>query len=475
MNSDRFKNFQDDVKELVLDFEAMERRGDSRYFDEEELETIIDFYLDSADWLMSDKSISYSESLFPASTGIKLRKAHMLCYNERYREAYDILKELERLMPDDSETLYALGVVYSAMNQHRKAIEYYRKASNGGYELWMIYGNIADEYSKMGQLANARNYYRKAVLLNPDDEHSLYELAYCYEDDGLPEEWIRFYSQFVSDHPYSKVGWFCLGEAYASECLFEKAVDAYQYAITIDADFKYAYEQLASCYCAMTEYEKAVAALHDAADHTEDRAYVYYRIGEIFNKMDNPVTANIYYRKAVHEDPMYAEAWHSLAVNYGITRSYDAAIEAARRALKVEPESPMYLTTLALIYADSGDAENAERIFDCAKPHYTEFEHGWIAYADFLILRNRYDEAIDALTQGMVDCDIDIEFNKRLAFCYFVTNRRNMLFNAVRACLMDGGDSSSILLDYCPELGNDIEVMNIIDSFNNNPSNETNL
>ena len=33
MNTDRFKNYQEDVKQLVLDFEAMERRGASRYFD----------------------------------------------------------------------------------------------------------------------------------------------------------------------------------------------------------------------------------------------------------------------------------------------------------------------------------------------------------------------------------------------------------------------------------------------------------
>ena len=65
MNTDRFKNYEDEVKHLVLDFEDMQLRGDSHYYDVEELETIIDFYLDTADEDMLEKSVRYGEELFP--------------------------------------------------------------------------------------------------------------------------------------------------------------------------------------------------------------------------------------------------------------------------------------------------------------------------------------------------------------------------------------------------------------------------
>ena len=45
---DRFKNYEEDVKHLVLDFESMEESGGSRYFDLDEMEIIIDFYLDNS-------------------------------------------------------------------------------------------------------------------------------------------------------------------------------------------------------------------------------------------------------------------------------------------------------------------------------------------------------------------------------------------------------------------------------------------
>lgn len=464
MNTDRFKNYQDDVKQLVLDFEAMQRRGDSQYYDVDQLETIIDFYLETADGEMLEKSVRYGEKLFPASNEIRLRRVHLLCFKERYSEAYNLLKQLERIEPDDTDVLYALGVVYSALEQPRKAIQYFHKAAADGYELGTIYSNIADEYVKMDQRAEARNYYRKALRMNPNDEHSLYELANCYEDDGLTDKWINFYTRFVNEHPYSNVGWFCLGEGYTSEGLYEKAIDAYQYAIAIAPDFYYAYMQLSACYGALADFNNAVATLHDAIDHTQDKAYVYFRIAEIFKFQNNLTTANLYYHKAVKEDPYYAEAWHALSTCYSMLREHSIAIESAKRALKIDPESPVYLTTLALIYADSGDFENADRFFECAKTYYTDFEQGWLAYADYNIMRQQYDEAIESLTRGLPDCEMVMEFNKRLAFCYYVTNRRNMLFNAVRACLYDNETGAQELLDYFPELGKDIEVMNIIES-----------
>lgn len=472
MNTDRFKDYRDDIKQLILGFEAMQRRGDSRYYDVDQLETIIDFYLETADGDMLEKSVRYGESLFPMSNEIRLRRVHLLCFQERFKEALDILKQLESMEPDNTDVLYALGVVYSALEQPRKAIQYYLKAAADGYELGTIYSNIADEYVKMDHNAEARNYYRRALRQNPDDEHSLYELANSYEDDGETDKWIHYYTRFVEEHPYSRVGWFCLGEGYLVEQLYEKAIDAYQYAIAIDSSFFYAYMQLSQCYFAMEDYSKSVATLHDALEHTDDKAYIYFRIAEVFKHQNNLVTANVYYNKSVHEDPYYAEVWYSMALCYSMMRSFNAAIDAAKRALKIDPESPVYLTTLALIYADSGDSENAERIFQCAFPYYSDFEQGWLAYSDYLIMLQRFPEAIDTLNRALPDCEFVLEFNKRLAYCYFMTGQRNMLFNTVRACVYGDTFGEDELLNYCPELGQDLEVMDIIIAHRQEQENE---
>ena len=47
MKKDRFKNFDDEVRELVLDFENTVLRGESQFFDVDELEIIIDYYFET--------------------------------------------------------------------------------------------------------------------------------------------------------------------------------------------------------------------------------------------------------------------------------------------------------------------------------------------------------------------------------------------------------------------------------------------
>ncbi|MCR5066173.1 MAG: tetratricopeptide repeat protein [Bacteroidales bacterium] len=497
INKDRFKNYDEEVKHLVLEFEKMEKSGERRYFDLDEMERIIDFYMDgfqdygtdnssvgtqSITMEMMEKSVLHGEWLFPASNEIRLRRAHLLCFKERFEESYAILKELESRQPDDTDVLYALGVVLSALEQPRRAIQYYNRAAsrlaegerwdgdshNKGKwerdEIGMIYANIADEYVKMDKRKEARNFYRKALRLRPDDEHSLYELANCYEDDGLIDKWIGYYNKFVEEHPYSKVGWFCLAEGYASTALYERAIDAYGYAIAIDSNFYYAYMQMSACYEALGNMNMAVETLHDAAEHTDDKALVYFRIGDLFRLQNNMASAVNYYQKATKEDPFYADAWHALSTCYTMSLEFGDGIDCAKKALSIEPESPLYLTTLALIYADSGDNENAEKTFEHAIPYYDEFEQGWLAYADYHIMRGNYEEAINGLNRGLVGCELVMEYNKRLALCYYMTGRRNMLFNAVRACIFDNEDGAKELLNYVPELRDDDEVMMIINS-----------
>jgi len=464
MSTDRFKNYDDDVRWLVLGFEEMDRHGKTQYYDVEQLETIIDFYSETSNGEMFEKAVRHGERLFPQSNDIKLRRAHLLCYNEHYEEALRLLKKLELVEPDNTDVTYALGVAYGAVGQSRKAIQYYLKTASDGYKLEIIYDNIGDEYSKMGLFADARTYYQKALMEDPEDEHALYELANCYEDEMLYDKWIGFFSRFVKDNPYSKTAWFCLGEGYFANGEYLQAIDAYQYASAIDDKFCDAHMQTASCYVMLERYDDAVSSLHEALKCSNDKANIYFLLGDVFRHKNNMVTSNIYFDKAVKEDPFYAEAYHALSLNYSAMRDYGEAINSCKEALRINPESPLYLTTLALIYSDAGDYESAEKFFECAIPYYDDFEYGWLAYADYLIMQGKYDEAIDALSKGLTNSEASTEFYKRLSKCYYYTNRYNMLYNTVRACAYNNPEGAIELLEYCPELNKVPEVMSVISS-----------
>lgn len=464
MKKDRFKGYDDDVRELVLGFEEMQQQGESHYFDVDQMEIIIDFYLESTDIEMIEKSVSYGEYLFPNSSEMRLRRAHLLCFKEQFKDALAILNELELIEPDNPDVQYAMGVVFSATGQPRKAIQHYQKSITDDCDMNIVYSNIGDEYVKMDRRSEARVYYRKAIQANPNDEHALYELSLCFEEDGLTDKWIHFYSNFLKEQPYSKVGWYCLGDAYYSEQLYEKAIDAYKFSITVDPTYYYSYTQISACYYALRDFANAISYLREAVNYCEDKASIYFKIADIYKHSANLATSNIYLEKAVKEDPFYGDAWNALALNLSIMHEYSEAVDASKKALSINPESPLYLTTLALIHSDYGHPEEAEQIFEMALPYYTEFDYGWIAYADFLLFHDRYHEAIDALNNCVDNSELQLEISKRMALCYLRTGKRNLLFNAVRACLYENPYGEISLLDYIPDLRNDHEVMEIIES-----------
>ncbi len=77
--SDRFKKYEDDeVRETVLAYEAVRASGGSRYFDIDEMEIVIDYYLDQNDIEHLDEAVRYAEQLFPDASSIRLRRVHLL-------------------------------------------------------------------------------------------------------------------------------------------------------------------------------------------------------------------------------------------------------------------------------------------------------------------------------------------------------------------------------------------------------------
>lgn len=434
-----------EVRQLVQQFEEMLRSNSHHYFDTDEMELIIDYYLDTLatppapDKLNSqhtlrfsqalEQAIEYAESIFPDALGIRLRRAHLFTIQGRFNQALDILSDLEAHNPDDCDVQYALGTIYSALDQPRRAIQYYLKASRDGYQLGVVYGNVADEYYHMGRLEESLRYYKKALAHNPDEERSLQNLAATYDELDQNQQAVLFFQQFVKQHPYNKVGWFCLGQAHLNLSQGLEAIDSFQFALTIDDRYFDAYVLTAESYQLLGRPAEAISTLRESLDYASDPANVLFSIATIYQSQQNYQTASIYLRQATQQDPYFSEAWLHLAQCYQVL----------------------------------GDNDEAETLYQRALGMNRESDDFWIHYADFLIANARWDDSIELLQKGIVEADYPHPFNLRLALCYFKTNRRNMLFS-ILIDTAQNGDPLDDLLDLCPDMASDIEIMNIINA-----------
>lgn len=462
--TDRFKNYNPEVRELVLDFEEMLDRHEQHYFDVDQLEIIIDFYLESLDADMLERSVVFAEGLFPNANSIRLRRSHLLCTKEKYNEALAILQDLERQEPQNTDVLYALGALYSVKEQPRKAIQYYQKASADGYELGMVYGNIGDEYVRLGQDREAVGYYQRALKANPAEERSLYNLCESFHFLHKELQAVDFYEQFLQEHPYNKAAWHCLGLSYQGLLAYEKAIDAFEYAITIDKKFSDAYLRQSACYHELGQMSEAVSILREGLDQVDDKSTFDALIAQYYMEQGNYETARIYLKQATELDPQAGELWMSLATCCAALNDYYVSMDYIERAMKESPNEPYLLIDAARIYAHFNEEEKAIECFEEGLSLTVYNDRCWTDYADFLIDRKNYDRAIEVLQQGLTNCEESFYFNERLAVCYFLTGRRNFLFNALQACLMVSKEWTMEVLEVCPAMRLDPEVMSIINS-----------
>lgn len=485
---DRFTGYSAEVRELVLGFEEMIRKGERNYMDEDQLEVVIDYYLEINNMDMLSKSVRFAEKLFPSNSEIRLRRSHLLCAQGRYEEALPILRDLERQEPNNTDIAYALGALHSALDDHAKAIRYFKQAATDGYELGMVYGNIGDEYSALDHMKEAVVYYKRALAANPKETRSMYNMARAMEQLDQQREMIAFFDKFLYDHPYSKEAWLCLAFCHHNLNDLAQAEDCCQYALAIDDKYFDAYQELSDVYRDGGKIEEAVSALRKGVDYTELQQGVYHQMAELYMEYrDNYVTAVLYLKKVIELDPEDSDAWYDLALCYlrmanpyigsdpmgwgfevighNPTADYQPAIDAVAKALQLNPQSPDYLLLAATIACLMGNDEQAETFCRYAIELEDYDERYWAALASMLMFgRQEWEEAIELLHEGVTRCDDPMPLQPLLAICYFMTGRRNFLYNALNAVVHHCPEMVQMMLDACPGMREDYDVMNILNA-----------
>jgi tetratricopeptide (TPR) repeat protein len=207
---------------LIARFEEMLRKKSEYFFDSEEFETVIDFYIDKNQLITAGQVADLASRQHPFSAIFPIRKAQLLSALNETQAALEVLTQAENLEPSNPELFMTRGGVYSQMGLSEKAIANFKMALDHSEDRDQVYLNIAYEYENISKYADAIFFLKKALSDNSDNEAAVYELAFCYELNGQHEESVLFFNQFIDKEPYSHAAWFNLGVAYNRLSLYEK-------------------------------------------------------------------------------------------------------------------------------------------------------------------------------------------------------------------------------------------------------------
>lgn len=446
MTNDRFTDHDDETRELVLDFERTVLRGGTQFFDVDELEIIIDYYLEVEDLKPLSAAVDYAEQLYPDSPEVKIRRAHWYIANHQPETALNILLALRRQQPGDTDIAYSLGVVYGELGQSEKAIEEFLQAATDGWQLGRIYSNIAEEYYKMEDYNNSLTYYLKALQLEPDDTVTLYNYTDTALHANLADEVVQYLTLLLEDHPYYKEAWQCLATAYRAIGLNDRAMDALEYAIAIDPTFQPAYFDLSLTFETEGDIPQAATALTRLLAKTQDKAPVLSALGQLFLRAGNPEPALQYLRQSLEISPDDAQTHAAMALTCLHMSDLSLATTHVRKALALDPQNADALLASAFVHQERNDYEAADEDFEklvlspqCNEAHCRQ-------YTIYLFERQMYDILVDFAEESLEIYPDDPFYSTYLSAALFLTNRYNRLRRALPHA------DKEFLRTICPQL-----------------------
>ena len=404
--------------ELVKKFEEMMDNNDEFYFDTEELEDIIVYYLELGDFNYADTAVNYGLKLHPNSLEIKIKRLEVLLEWEEFTTAKELIDELKSSSMENTDFLVCYAKYYSSLGNPRKSIEICKIALELKEEENFLNNFIADEYVNLGDPFNALKHYQLALKEDPQDEYSLENAMVCFNDLNKGEEAIAFLNSYLDDFPFSEVAWSEYGQFYFNRKNYEEAIKGFDYLLAINSSAVGVYASKAACYEALGEYQKAVSVYEEMLELEYTKAFTYYRIGLCFKSLKQPTNALTYFQKALREDPQFYLAMMEQSYLYEEIGGMPEALHFAQEATMLNDGNLDYQKRLAFLYIDAGKFEES---LTCLKKLVTAEPsrfYNWYAYSEVLMLLEEYEEAITVLHSAIQNHE-RAELYYQLSNCYF--------------------------------------------------------
>ncbi|QEC45673.1 tetratricopeptide repeat protein [Pseudobacter ginsenosidimutans] len=387
----------DEIKELVKQFQNLKNGKSHSFLDEESFEKIIDYYDDEEDLQQALVAAEMGIELFPYSSILHIKKADLLIATRHYHEALTVLSHAAVLDSNDINLYILKTAAYLALDQQDKAVALLENALElfEGQERIELLFELADVYDDYEEFDKIFDCLKLILEQDPTNEEALYKICFWTDSTGRNEESIRLHNQIIDEHPYSELAWFNLAAAYQGLKLYEKAIDAYKYAVVIDEKFDYAYRNMGDAYIRLRKYKDAIEVLEKVLELSRPEDVIYEAIGHCFDRMKNYAQARFYYRKASHLNQEDSKLYFKIACTYMNEGQWGTAIKQLETAMQIHRLQPEYNLAMGECKMQLGDYKEAIQYFSNVVGQRPRNVTSWESLIRCLYHGEFYEEALE--------------------------------------------------------------------------------
>lgn len=266
------------------------------------------------------------------------------------------------------EEILKEGYAHLGNGEINEAIETYLRGLKDNPDNISLVNNLAQTYAMVGDKRSSRHYHLKLIeIIGSDSSQEMLMLkANSLLSINNLTEALEVFEKVISKNPQN------------TQALF----------------------QISSIYSEKEEYSKSNRYLNMILDYDPDNVLALIRKGVNYLNEENYDNALLYYDRALEISPRHERVIRlkgELLKQIGDGDQLDAHI---RKTLKVKPDSPYTLMLKAMQCANEDKEKKAIDLFNRAIAIDPEFDEAYFNKAGFLMLKKRFDEAIDCYRQA---------------------------------------------------------------------------
>jgi tetratricopeptide (TPR) repeat protein len=440
----------DESSDIVKRYEQFLSGTATGYFDVEELETIIEFYLRKGRTKDSTKALDLGLKLHPNNTALKTKRAKIYLATGDALKAFHILEKLAEssdyeVMLLKIEVLLKLERLKEARMLAEQLIE------DESDDLDNVCLDVAYLYLGQGDYATALKLLEKGDKFNNKNPELLYELAFCHEQNDDFARAIVVNNRIITIEPFANEAWFNLGQLYFALQEFPKALEAYDFALAIDQNDSLSCIQKGHVLFQLDMFEEAIDTYQDYKKMTSYGWQTDIFIAECYEKLERYEESIAYYRLSLDAHPDNYDALTGIGICMLEQEKYIESMTYIRQALAINKEAADSWVYLAEGYVGLEDIDNALLAYLKAIAIDPDQPDTLMAIANICMDRTDYDLALRYLLSAE-ELDDSLEFIQLfIAVAYYKTGKLDNALIALRKAITVDESAISLFLELCPE------------------------
>lgn len=461
---DEFMN--EDDRLALRKFESMLKSNKVYFFDSEEFEEIVYFYMDTGKMKLAEKAINLGLSQHPTSISLKLIKVDLFVFNNKLHLASQLLLKIEKEDPTNEEIFIQRASILSKSDNHVGAIKQLEKALVLSDDITDVNALLGMEYLFIENFNKALSNFKICLNIDLEDYAALYNIIYCYDMLDEHENAIKYINEYIDENPYSEIAWHQLGRQYIVVKKHSEAIRAFNYAILIDELFIGAYLEKAKALEEVKEYKEAILNYVFTLELDDPTASTYLQISGCYEKLENYKLAINYAHRAVDEDPLLDSTWLMLTDLYASSGDFQKALHYIQKALEVDSKNSTFINRFAEINIKLDLYEEAALAFKRSIELNDKRLVIYLALFDLLHFIGDYQDAKEVLENALVLFPNSVEIETRLAGIHFDLHEDKKALLFLEKAIINDISYKEIMEDFFPKklLRND--VIQLIEKYN---------